>query len=159
VSSSVLFSASGNRQQTKGAEEKEQEVRVYSKLEAKPRLDESVPVCKGSPEDKTVAPYDRAARYKPLLHCIAERILEDSEKAEVAVGNCLLSAYESAPACEGAYRVWLVRLAVDESFAILHTIRAKKCRHTDKLTPAYWRPAADGCGETTCRESSNCLMQ
>jgi hypothetical protein len=116
---------------------------VRSKLEAKPQLHESVPVCKG-PADKTVALYDRAARYRPLLQCIADRILDDYEKAEVVVNNCLHLTFESAPDCEGAFRVWLVRLAVDEAFAILHATRDRERRHTDKVTPAYCDRAANG---------------
>jgi len=139
VSSSVLLPASGNRQQN------QQEVRVRSKLEAKPQLHESVPVCKG-PADKTVAPYDRAARYRRLLQCVAERVLDDYEKAEVVVRNCLHLTFESAPDCEGAFRAWLVRLVVDEAFTFLHATRGRERRHTDKVTPAYCDPAANGCG-------------
>jgi DNA-directed RNA polymerase specialized sigma24 family protein len=104
---------------------------VCHKLEAKPRWDERVPVCKG-PADKTEALYDRAARYRPLLQCVASRILGDSEKAEVAVENCLHSASESAFDCEGAFRGWLVRLAMDEAFAILHRTSVLERRRTGK---------------------------
>jgi hypothetical protein len=86
---------------------KAREARVCCKLEG--------------PADKTVALYDRAARYRPLLESVADRILGDSVKAEVAVENCLHSAAsESAPDSEGAFRGWLVRLAIDAAFAILH---------------------------------------
>jgi hypothetical protein len=108
----------GSNQQGKST--RVREARVCRKLEAKPRWHESVPLRKG-PADKTVALYDSAARYRPLLESVADRILGESGKAEVAVENCLhAAASESAPDCEGAFRGWLVRLAMDEALAILH---------------------------------------
>ena len=102
------------------------------RLEVKPRWDESVPMRKG-PADKTVALYDRAARYRRLLECVADRILGDSEKAIVAVENCLRSAAsESAPDCEGAFRGWLVRLAIDGACAILHGTSVPESQSKDK---------------------------
>jgi DNA-directed RNA polymerase specialized sigma24 family protein len=94
---------------------------VSCKSEGKPPQHERIHVCKGPP-DKTVAPYDRAARYRPLLQSVAERILGDRERAEVAVEHCLYSACTSSSAldCEGAFRSWLVRLAMDGAFSILH---------------------------------------
>jgi hypothetical protein len=101
------------------------EPRACRKLEAKPRWHESVSLRK-DPTDKTVSLYERAVRYRPLLESVADRILGESGKAKVAVENCLHSAAsESAPDCEGAFRAWLVRLAIDEALAILHATRAK----------------------------------
>jgi hypothetical protein len=103
---------------------------VCRKLEAKPRWQESVPVRKG-PADNTGTLYDRAERYRPLLKCVADRILDDAEKAAVAVENCLHSAAsESTLDCEGTFRGWLVRLAMDEAFAILHGISVPRRRRT-----------------------------
>ena len=99
------------------------EARVCRKLEAKSRWHERVPLRKGL-ADKAVVLYDRAARYRPLLASVADRILGESGKAEFAVENCLHSAAsKSAPGCEGAFRGWLVRLAIDEALAILHDSR------------------------------------
>jgi RNA polymerase sigma-70 factor, ECF subfamily len=56
-----------------------------------------------------------------LLYFIAHRVLDDSEEAEEAVQNCLLTAirnplmFES----EGAFRSWLVRILIDEALLIL----------------------------------------
>jgi len=56
-----------------------------------------------------------------LLYFIANRVLDDSEEAEEAVQNCLLTAirnplkFES----EGAFRSWLVRILIDEALLIL----------------------------------------
>jgi DNA-directed RNA polymerase specialized sigma24 family protein len=77
-------------------------------------------VCK-SLSGETKALYDRAARYRPLLECVADRILGDSEKAKATVEKCLRSAAsESALDCESAFRGWLVRLVMNQAFAILH---------------------------------------
>jgi hypothetical protein len=96
------------------------------KLRAKPSWHDSVPMRKG-PTYKTVTIYDRAARYRPLLKSVADRILGDDGKAVVAVENCLHSrASESAFDCESAFRGWLVRVVMDEAFGILHGISVPK---------------------------------
>jgi DNA-directed RNA polymerase specialized sigma24 family protein len=64
----------------------------------------------------------RATRYRRLLYFVADRVLGDPDRAAIAVDNCLYSAAQHVAAfdCEGAFRSWLVRLAIDESLAILH---------------------------------------
>jgi len=49
-------------------------------------------------------------------------VLGSPDRAAIAVENCLFSACHYVPAfdCEGAFRSWLVRLAIDEALAILH---------------------------------------
>ena len=86
------------------------------------KLHEDVTVSEGSPEDRTASFYVRAARYRRLLYFIADRVLRDPDKAAIAVDNCLYSAAQHVAAfdCEGDFRSWLVRLAIDEALAILH---------------------------------------
>jgi DNA-directed RNA polymerase specialized sigma24 family protein len=80
-----------------------------------------------SPADKSTSFYVRASRYRGLLHFVAYRVLGDPDRADIAVKNCLFAASHRVTAfdCEGAFRSWLVRIAVDQALAILHgrTIR------------------------------------
>lgn len=66
--------------------------------------------------------YVRAARYRRLLYFVADRVLGNPDRAAIAVDNCLCSTARHIMAfdCEGAFRSWLVRLAIDESLAILN---------------------------------------
>ena len=66
--------------------------------------------------------YLRASQYRGLLHAVAYRVLGDSDRADKAVENCLLAAFHHVRAfdCEGAFRCWLVRSAIDEALAIIH---------------------------------------
>ena len=85
------------------------------------KLQEAVTVCKASSEDR-MSLYVRAARYRRLLYFVADRVLGDPDRATIAVDNSLYSAahYVTTFDCEGAFRSWLVRLAIDEALAILH---------------------------------------
>ena len=55
-----------------------------------------------------------------MFHSVAYRVLGDSDRADIAVENCLLAAFRDVRAfeCEGAFRSWLVRSAIDEALAI-----------------------------------------
>ncbi len=66
--------------------------------------------------------YVRASRYRGLLHFVAYRVLGNPDRADIAVENCLFSASHRVAAfdCEGAFRSWLVRIAIDQALAILH---------------------------------------
>ena len=65
------------------------------------------------------------SRYRRVLYRIAYRVLENHEKAEDAVQNCLLAASCNVPRfdSEGAFRSWLVRVLIDEALAILYKER------------------------------------
>jgi DNA-directed RNA polymerase specialized sigma24 family protein len=58
-------------------------------------------------------------------------VLGNPDRADIAVENCLFSACHHVPAfdCEGAFRSWLVRLAIDEALAILHGGNVPEHRH------------------------------
>jgi hypothetical protein len=49
-------------------------------------------------------------------------VLGDPDRADIAVENCLFSASHHVTTfdCEGAFRSWLVRIALDQALAILH---------------------------------------
>ncbi len=93
---------------------------------------EAVPVSKDSVPD-WVSLYVRAARYRRLLYFVAGRVLGNPDKAVIAVEKCLYSGAQHVRAFdrEGAFRSWLVRLAIDESLAILHGRRVLEHRHDD----------------------------
>jgi DNA-directed RNA polymerase specialized sigma24 family protein len=84
-------------------------------------LYEAVPVWKRSAGER-MALYVRASRYRHLLYFVALRVLGNPDRAAFAVDNCLHSASRHVTAfdCEGAFRSWLVRIAIDEALAILH---------------------------------------
>jgi DNA-directed RNA polymerase specialized sigma24 family protein len=94
---------------------------VRSTLELKLSLHEAIPVSAVSADSRR-SPYVRGARYRPLLHFVANRVLDSAERAAIAVENCLFSASQHAPVfdCEGAFRSWLARIAIDEALAIRH---------------------------------------
>jgi DNA-directed RNA polymerase specialized sigma24 family protein len=94
---------------------------VCSRSKLKPQLHEAAPVWKGS-ADKSMSFYVRASRYRGLLHFVAYRVLGNPDRADIAVENCLFSASHCVMAfdCEGAFRSWLVRIAIDHAVAILH---------------------------------------
>jgi DNA-directed RNA polymerase specialized sigma24 family protein len=56
-----------------------------------------------------------------LLHFVADRILNDSERAKLAVENCWHSASIRPPHFDhqGAFRSWLVRVLIDEALLLL----------------------------------------
>lgn len=85
------------------------------------KLHEAGTVWKGSAENR-ISFYVRAARYRDTLYFVAGRVLGNPERAAIAVENCLYSAARQVMAfdCEGAFRSWLVRLAIDEALTILH---------------------------------------
>ena len=72
--------------------------------------------------EKSRSFYVRASRYRGLLHFVAYRVLGNPDKADIAVENCLLVAFRHFRTfdCDGAFRRWLVRIAMDEALAILH---------------------------------------
>lgn len=103
---------------------------MRSKLNLKPQLHGAATVWMGSTE-KSGSFYVRASRYRGLLYFVAYRVLGDPDKADIAVDNCLLAAIRHVRAfdCEGAFRSWLVRLAIDEALAILHGRSIPERRH------------------------------
>jgi DNA-directed RNA polymerase specialized sigma24 family protein len=98
------------------------------------QLQEAVPVWKDS-ADKRTSLYIRASQYRRLLHFVAYRVLGNPDSADIAVENCLYSASRRATAfdCDGAFRSWLVRVAIDEALAIL---RGKHSQHGRELGAA-----------------------
>jgi DNA-directed RNA polymerase specialized sigma24 family protein len=84
-------------------------------------LREVVPILESSADDR-ISFYVRAAGYRRLLYFVAHRVLGNPDRAVIAVENCLFSAARRAATFdhEGAFRNWLVRLALDASLAILH---------------------------------------
>ena len=62
----------------------------------------------------------RFSRYHGLLRFMACRILSNSEGAQEAIENCRARASQNLPEFEqeGAFRSWLVRIALDEAMAI-----------------------------------------
>jgi Sigma-70 region 2 len=112
--------------------------KVRPTLNLKLQLNEAVPLEQAS-ADKRTAFYVRASRYRRLLHSVAHRVLGNPDRADIAVENCLFSASHRVTVfdCEGAFRSWLVRIAIDEALAILH----------GKNIPEYRRePGAAGAG-------------
>jgi DNA-directed RNA polymerase specialized sigma24 family protein len=95
---------------------------------------EVIPVSRVSADNRRSS-YVRASRYRRLLHLVADRVLGNSDRADIAVENCLYSASRRARAfdCEGAFRSWLVRLAIDEALAILHGRNTPERRHGTAL--------------------------
>jgi len=96
-------------------------VKVRPKLNLKLYSHESIPAPRVSADNRRSS-YVRASRYRRLLHSVAHRVLGNPDKAAIAVDNCLFSASNRVTAfdCEGAFRSWLVRIAIDEALAILH---------------------------------------
>jgi DNA-directed RNA polymerase specialized sigma24 family protein len=102
-------------------------------LTLKWQLREVVPVLESSAGDR-ISFYVRAARYRRLLYFVAHRVLGNPDRAVIAVENCLFSAARHVATFdhEGAFRNWLVRLAFDESLAILHGKRMPEHRHENE---------------------------
>ena len=98
------------------------------------QLCEVVPVLENS-ADSRISFYIRAARYSCLLYFVAHRVLGNPDRAFIAVENCLLSAARHVATFddEGAFRNWLVRLALDESLAILHGRKMPEHRDEDEV--------------------------
>jgi hypothetical protein len=96
-------------------------VKVRSKLNLKLHSHEAIPVSRVSGDNRRSS-YVRAWRYRRLLHSVAQHVLGNPDGADIAIENCLFSASRHVPVfdCEGAFRSWLVRLAIDEALAILH---------------------------------------
>jgi hypothetical protein len=90
-----------------------------------PRFYEDVPLLKITTEKQSLCV--QASRYRGLLLFVANRVLNACDEAETAVENALSLASCLAPEfdSEGAFRSWVVRLAMDEALAIR---RAKKIR-------------------------------
>jgi DNA-directed RNA polymerase specialized sigma24 family protein len=62
----------------------------------------------------------RFSRCHGLLHFIACRVLGGTEGARDSVQNCWLTASRNSPKFEheGAFRSWLLRIAIDEALAV-----------------------------------------
>jgi hypothetical protein len=127
-----LISSAGERQENQQCRAPSFRARVEPALNIELKVHEAVPVSKGSAED-WVSLYVRAARYRRLLYFVADRVLGNPDKAAIAVEKCLYSAaqYVTAFDREGAFRSWLVRLAIDEALVILHGTRVLEHRHGD----------------------------
>ena len=98
------------------------------------QLREVVPVFENS-ADSRIFFYVRAARYRCLLYFVAHRVLGNSDRAVIAVENCLFSASRHVTTFDdqGAFRNWLVRLALEESLAILHGRKMPEHQHEDEV--------------------------
>jgi DNA-directed RNA polymerase specialized sigma24 family protein len=98
------------------------------------QLHEVLPVLENS-ADSRISFYVRAAQYRRLLHFVAHHVLGNPDRAVIAVENCLVSAARHVTTFddEGAFRNWLVRLALDESLAILHGRIMSEHRHEDEV--------------------------
>ena len=98
------------------------------------QLREVVPLLESSAGDR-ISFYVRAARYRRLLYFVSHSVLGNSDRAVIAVENCLVSAARHVTTFddEGAFRNWLVRLALDESLAILHGRIMPEHRHEDEV--------------------------
>ena len=96
-------------------------MKVRPKLNLNPHSHEPIPASRVSAANRRSS-YVRASRYRRLLHSVAHRVLGNPDRADIAVDNCLFSASNRATAFdgEGAFRSWLVRIAIDEALAILH---------------------------------------
>jgi DNA-directed RNA polymerase specialized sigma24 family protein len=103
-------------------------------LTLKLQLREVVPVLKSS-ADNRMSFYVRAARYRRLLYSVAHLVLGNPDRAVIAVENCLLSVARHVTTFdhEGAFRSWLVRLALDESLAMLHGREMPEHQHEDEV--------------------------
>jgi DNA-directed RNA polymerase specialized sigma24 family protein len=68
-------------------------------------------------------------------------VLGNPDKADIAVDNCLFSASNHVTAFyrEGAFRSWLVRIAIDEALAILHGSSIREHRRDWSLQEAAQR--------------------
>ena len=101
-------------------------------LSVKLQLREVVPVLKSS-ADNRMSFCVRAVRYRHLLYFVADRVLGNPDKAVIAVEKCLYSAAQHVTAFdrEGAFRSWLVRLAMDEALELLHGRGVLEHRHDD----------------------------
>ena len=110
---------------------------VWTTLNLNPQSNAAVPIWKDS-ADNRMSSYVRASRYRGSLHFIAFRVLGDSDRADLAVENCLFSAsrHPTAFRSEGAFRCWLVRIALDEALAILHRRRIPERRRGSPLQEA-----------------------
>jgi DNA-directed RNA polymerase specialized sigma24 family protein len=88
-------------------------------------------------EDQTL--FDvRFRRAYRMLYCVADRILDDSERAEMAVEHCWQSASIRPPhfEYEGAFRSWLVRVLIDEALLLLR--ERQQTAETDSRPSADW---------------------
>jgi len=103
-------------------------------MRLKLQLCEVDPVLESS-ADKRISFYVRGARYRRLLYFVAHRVLGNADKAVLAVENCLFSAAHQAATFdhEDDFRGWLVRLALDESLALLHGRKMAGYRHEDEV--------------------------
>ena len=85
----------------------------------------------------------RFSRCRPLLRSIACCVLNDTQRAEVAIESCWLSASRNPPRFEyeGAFRSWLLRVLIDEALAILR----KKISAEGTVLGFYRQPTVQKC--------------
>ncbi|HTW22467.1 MAG TPA: hypothetical protein VMD78_02645 [Candidatus Baltobacteraceae bacterium] len=93
------------------------------------------------PEDSRIF-YGRFMRGRGLLHMVACRVLGDPEKADLAVENTWWTASHAGQSFEreGAFRSWLIRILLDEAFAILRQVR----KHAAGRAAHHQAPRATG---------------
>jgi DNA-directed RNA polymerase specialized sigma24 family protein len=113
---------------------------VWATWNLKLQWNAAIPICKNS-ADIRMPSCVRASRYRGLLHFVTYRVLGDSDRADLAVENCLFSASLHAPSfdCEGPFRGWLVRMALDEALAMLHRRSIPERRRDSSLQEAEKR--------------------
>jgi DNA-directed RNA polymerase specialized sigma24 family protein len=73
------------------------------------------------------------------LHFIACRVLGDSERANVAVLKCWLTASRNPTTFdrEGEFRSWLLRVLIDKALAILHDARGSGVGNEQPCPPSF----------------------
>jgi len=84
-------------------------------------------ICRDGDQARTV--FDEwFTRCHRMLHFVAYRLLGGSERAELAVRNCRLTASCKPPHFEheGAFRSWLLRVLINEALAIVRPGRSEK---------------------------------
>ena len=115
-------------------------MKVRSTLNLKLHSHEAIPPSRVSADSRRSS-YVRASRYRRLLHSVAHRVLGNPDLADIAVENCLFSASNRVTAfdCEGAFRSWLVRIAIDEALALLRGSNIPEHRRDWSLREATQR--------------------
>ena len=89
--------------------------------------------------------------YRRVLYGVAYRVLNNHQKAEDAVQNCLLAASCNVPRFEneGAFRSWLVRVLIDEALAILYKDRIGSTTSPDPALDLFTQ-GLQGEEQTSC---------
>ena len=94
----------------------------------------------------------RFSRCRPLLRFIACCVLNDTQRAEVAIESCWLTASRNPPRFEyeGAFRSWLLRVLIDEAFAILRKKSRQKAPSWDSTDSRLYKNAFNNCFRICC---------